>query len=54
MMVRCGWHSTSDHDVDRRVLIVGGVIGAAQGYWVAYLKMPSFIVTLAGMLVFRG
>ena len=35
-------------------LIVGGLIGAAQGYWVAYFKIPSFIVTLAGMLVFRG
>ena len=29
-------------------------IGAAQGYWVAYWRIPSFIVTLAGMLVFRG
>jgi len=35
-------------------LLVGGLIGAAQGYWVAYWKIPSFIVTLAGMLVFRG
>lgn len=35
-------------------LVVGGLIGAAQGYWVAYFKIPSFIVTLAGMLVFRG
>ena len=35
-------------------LFMGGVIGAAQGYWVAYWKIPSFIVTLAGMLVFRG
>ena len=35
-------------------LIVGGLVGAAQGYWVAYWKIPSFIVTLAGMLVFRG
>ena len=35
-------------------LIVGGAIGAAQGYWIAYHKIPSFIVTLAGMLVFRG
>ena len=35
-------------------LILGGLIGAAQGYWVAYQKIPSFIVTLAGMLVFRG
>ena len=30
------------------------VIGAAQGWFVAYLKIPSFIVTLAGMLVFKG
>jgi putative multiple sugar transport system permease protein len=35
-------------------LIVGGLIGAAQGYWIAYHKIPSFIVTLAGMLIFRG
>jgi putative multiple sugar transport system permease protein len=35
-------------------LAIGGLIGAAQGYWVAYWKIPSFIVTLAGMLVFRG
>ncbi len=32
----------------------GMSIGAAQGYFVAYWKIPSFIVTLAGMLVFRG
>ncbi|MCO5732260.1 multiple monosaccharide ABC transporter permease [Rhizobium sp. SSA_523] len=35
-------------------LILGGAIGAAQGFWVAYFKIPSFIVTLAGMLVFKG
>src|SRR4051794_20933948 len=35
-------------------LLVGAMIGAAQGYWVAYFKIPSFIVTLAGMLVFKG
>src|SRR5450830_1792221 len=35
-------------------LTLGGVIGAAQGYLVAFYKIPSFIVTLAGMLVFRG
>ncbi|MDY8110241.1 multiple monosaccharide ABC transporter permease [Fulvimarina sp. 2208YS6-2-32] len=35
-------------------LCVGGIIGAAQGYWIAYWKIPSFIVTLAGMLVFKG
>jgi putative multiple sugar transport system permease protein len=36
------------------VLLVGMLIGAAQGYWIAYWRIPSFIVTLAGMLVFRG
>lgn len=35
-------------------LVVGGLIGAMQGYWVAYWRIPSFIVTLAGMMVFRG
>ncbi len=35
-------------------LFVGAAIGAFQGYWVAYLKIPAFIVTLAGMLIFRG
>jgi putative multiple sugar transport system permease protein len=35
-------------------LVMGGIIGAAQGYWVAFYKIPSFIVTLAGMLVFKG
>jgi putative multiple sugar transport system permease protein len=33
---------------------VGALIGAAQGYWVAFQKIPPFIVTLAGMLIFRG
>jgi len=35
-------------------ILAGAVIGAIQGYWVAYWAVPSFIVTLAGMLVFRG
>jgi len=35
-------------------LVMGILIGAWHGYWVAYWKIPSFIVTLAGMLVFRG
>ncbi|KAA1057085.1 sugar ABC transporter permease [Azospirillum brasilense] len=35
-------------------LLAGAAIGAVQGFWVAYLRIPSFIVTLAGMLVFRG
>lgn len=33
---------------------VGALIGAWQGYWIAYVRIPSFIVTLAGMLLFRG
>ncbi|WP_214104225.1 multiple monosaccharide ABC transporter permease [Acrocarpospora catenulata] len=35
-------------------LISGGVIGAWQGYWIAYFGIPAFIVTLAGMLLFRA
>ncbi len=30
------------------------MIGIWQGFWTAYLRVPSFIVTLAGMLLFRG
>lgn len=33
---------------------LGALIGAWHGYWVAYVKIPAFIVTLAGMLIFRG
>jgi putative multiple sugar transport system permease protein len=33
---------------------VGVAIGAWQGFWVAYIGVPAFIVTLAGMLIFRG
>ncbi|MDT5301495.1 MAG: putative multiple sugar transport system permease protein [Mycobacterium sp.] len=35
-------------------LAMGAAIGAWQGFWIAYVGIPSFIVTLAGMLVFRG
>ncbi len=35
-------------------LAVGIVVGAWQGFWVAYVGIPAFIVTLAGMLLFRG
>ena len=35
-------------------LMLGGAIGAGQGYFIAYFKIPSFLVTLAGMLVFKG
>ncbi|MBN1172829.1 MAG: sugar ABC transporter permease [Micromonosporaceae bacterium] len=35
-------------------LVAGGLIGAWQGFWVAYFGIPAFIVTLAGMLLFRA
>ena len=35
-------------------LLVGIMIGVWQGFWVAYQKVPSFIVTLGGMIMFRG
>ncbi|MGY4827164.1 multiple monosaccharide ABC transporter permease [Sphaerotilaceae bacterium SBD11-9] len=35
-------------------IAVGAAIGAAQGWFVAFARIPSFIVTLAGMLVFKG
>ena len=33
-------------------LLVGAIIGAWQGFWVAYVGIPAFIVTLAGLLMF--
>ncbi|MCL6707744.1 sugar ABC transporter permease [Pseudomonas sp. R2.Fl] len=51
MLVKWGWHFAL---VVPLCLVIGAAMGAAQGYWVAYQKIPSFIVTLAGMLVFRG
>lgn len=35
-------------------LLIGVVIGIWQGFWIAYIRIPAFIVTLAGMLIFRG
>ncbi len=35
-------------------LLLGALTGAWQGFWIAYVKIPAFIVTLAGMLLFRG
>jgi putative multiple sugar transport system permease protein len=35
-------------------LVVGLAVGAWHGFWVAYVGMPAFIVTLGGMLLFRG
>lgn len=36
------------------MLAVGILIGAWQGFWIAFVRIPPFIVTLAGMLIFRG
>lgn len=35
-------------------LVLGILIGMWQGFWIAYIRIPSFIVTLAGMLLWRG
>ncbi|HZL04038.1 MAG TPA: sugar ABC transporter permease, partial [Coriobacteriia bacterium] len=35
-------------------ILLGALVGAWQGFWVAYVGIPAFIVTLAGMLIFRG
>ena len=35
-------------------LAVGALIGGLQGFIVAYVGVPSFIVTLGGLLVWRG
>jgi putative multiple sugar transport system permease protein len=35
-------------------LLIGGAIGMWQGFWIAFVHVPPFIATLAGMLMFRG
>ncbi len=35
-------------------LVIGILMGMWQGFWVAFVKIPAFVVTLAGMLLFRG
>ncbi len=51
LMVEYDWHFVPTAIVS---ILAGAVIGAAQGWFVAFRKIPSFIVTLAGMLVFKG
>ena len=36
------------------MLAIGTAIGAWQAFWIAYVRVPPFIVTLAGMMIFRG
>ena len=35
-------------------LVTGALVGVWQGFWIAVVGIPAFIVTLAGMLIFRG
>ncbi|HTP73672.1 MAG TPA: multiple monosaccharide ABC transporter permease [Burkholderiaceae bacterium] len=51
LMVQYDWHFAP---ATLACIAVGAAIGAAQGWFVAFFKIPSFIVTLAGMLVFKG
>lgn len=51
LMVQLNWHFVP---ASLLCLAAGAVIGGAQGWFVAYMRIPSFIVTLAGMLVFKG
>ena len=51
LMVQYQWHFVPASLV---CLVCGGLIGAVQGWFVAFSRIPSFIVTLAGMLVFKG
>ncbi len=51
LMVQFEWHFVPATLV---CLFAGAAIGAAQGWFVAFFRIPSFIVTLAGMLVFKG
>ena len=36
------------------MFVIGTLIGAWQAFWIAYVRIPPFIVTLSGMLIFRG
>lgn len=51
LMVEYRWHFLPASLV---CLLCGGIIGGLQGWFVAFTRIPSFIVTLAGMLVFKG
>lgn len=51
LMVNMGWNI---YLVMIICLLTGVAIGVWQGFWIAYVRVPPFIVTLAGMLLFRG
>ena len=51
LLVNQGWSTVPTILVS---LAIGALVGVWQGFWIAYMRIPSFIVTLAGMLIFRG
>ncbi|GAB7387006.1 sugar ABC transporter permease [Bacillaceae bacterium] len=48
------WYGWNTIPVVIVALLVGILLGFWQGWWVAYKGIPSFIVTLGGMMIFRG
>ncbi|NLY91840.1 MAG: sugar ABC transporter permease [Firmicutes bacterium] len=48
------WYHVSTPVAILIALLCGALIGAFHGYWVAYHNVPAFIVTLAGLLAYRG
>ncbi|RXZ84011.1 sugar ABC transporter permease [Paenibacillaceae bacterium] len=48
------WYDWNTIPVLVVVVALGALIGLIQGWWVAYRAVPAFIVTLGGMLIFRG
>ena len=51
LMINNGWAPVPTVIV---CLAIGAVVGVWNGFWIAYVKIPPFIVTLAGQLIFRG
>src|SRR5699024_4929858 len=48
------WYDWNTGVVVLVAILVGALLGLFQGWWVAYRAVPAFIVTLGGMLIFRG
>lgn len=48
------WYGWDTIPVIIVTILIGAAIGFIQGWWVAYRAVPAFIVTLGGMLIFRG
>lgn len=48
------WNGVGTYTTIFIVLALGIVIGSLQGFIISYLKVPAFIVTLGGLLIFRG